>query len=514
MLWLLGIKKKHEKYYMKVANLERKGSISEYQLVNPYLLGQCLNVNVSNFCSAKQNPLEYLKGEYDVKRLLIENNASNRIKEFQIIEIYEDENHKPLLYKAIDRDGNIDIHDISEFSYVKNNSVFGKDINTLPSFVQRKQISDSCEYLKYKIETNDLRDLPVGLFKQYLINAKGFKEGYKSVTNSSFGTEYQIREHMLFNGTATIKLIEYIPKEKNVFMTKQDEISNPYPKERTVGYKSTPLIFLSNLRVMPDFRKNTIEGIYEYYNLKTVKISLPIMPNVFYLYDKYVKSKDMLYLLQLDFNNNITIDIYKNVLPESLFDLPHKFFQEMKIIPFSRNKFPNLDEDNLYIKLWIYTVAILLCWDTYSYPLKKRLKTFIENYQHIYESILSQLVLDIGPEKTLLVMKWLKRNLKINLSSLLGCEGDFIDEYACLFSFTQNEYNLPPELKIYKESTIIAYGGIDKLLEDYNTSYKERKDFIIRELEKIEKTLEEDNSIKIDSSIEKAISRRNREIKR
>lgn len=152
MLLLVGIINKNKKYYMNVVNTESPSTIDNYQLINTFILNNCDNVSSSNFISSKQNPLEYIRGDFDLSRLII--NADNlryRYKDFQITTVYYDKNNKPVLYKSIDRSGNIRIHDISEFEYTKNGSILGDNIDKLPNFVENKPVEDAYEFLKNNI---------------------------------------------------------------------------------------------------------------------------------------------------------------------------------------------------------------------------------------------------------------------------------------------------------------------------------------------------------------------------
>lgn len=247
MILLLGILRRNNKYYMNVINTEKESTIDDYQFINQFILNNCENIRISKFLSARQNPIEYLRGDFDVSRLIVDDSRlRDRIKEFQIIAVYYNEQNEPIIYKSIDRAGNISMHDISEFEYTQNSSILGFDIFNLPKFVERKPLSEAKEYLREYIENQDITDIPVRLLKTCLINEKNFQEGYHTVTKINNGNEYDIHEYMLFNGITTIKLVEYVSKDKKVFMTKQDEISDPYPKERTAGFLSGPIIMLGS----------------------------------------------------------------------------------------------------------------------------------------------------------------------------------------------------------------------------------------------------------------------------
>ena len=499
MLKFLVIINKNKKYYMNVVNTESPSTIDNYQLINTFILNNCDNVSSSNFISSKQNPLEYIRGDFDLSRLII--NADNlryRYKDFQITTVYYDKNNKPVLYKSIDRSGNIRIHDISEFEYTKNGSILGDNIDKLPNFVENKPVEDAYEFLKNNINEKNLAELPVGLAKQYLILVKGFKEGFHTITKVNNGIEYDVHEHLLFNGSITFKLVEYVAKDKKAFMTKQDKISNPYPKERTVGFLSSPIILFGSKRLLIKHCKMNVCSEFEYFNTKATKVCIPLCDEMLPLYDKFVKSKDVLYSWYLNYSNNLSSDIYNNVLPNELFKLPAVFFRTMRNLPASYKKSYKLQQENDSVETWMHTVALLICWQFFQTELKRKMKPLIDSYEEIYAEALRNIVDDIGPKDTLTVMEWTKENLKVALKKLLDDKDISIDEYSCLFSFYQNEFDLPEELRIFSEEAIESYGGVEKLKSDYENQGVLKKQYILDLLDKLDR-VEKDN--KADSNL-------------
>lgn len=502
MILLLGILRRNNKYYMNVINTEKESTIDDYQFINQFILNNCENIRISKFLSARQNPIEYLRGDFDVSKLIVDDlHLRNRIKEYQIITVYYNEQNEPVIYKSIDRAGNISMHDTSEFEYIRNSSILGDDINKLPKFVERKPLCDAKDSLKSYVENQDINDIPVRLLKTYLINEKNFQEGYRTVTKINNGNEYDIHEYMLFNGIITIKLVEYVSKDKKVFMTKQDEISNPYPKERTAGFLSGPIIMLGSKRALSRFCKTGVDTEFEFYNSKTFKLNIPFSEYCINTYDKYIKSKDILFSWQLDLYDNLPIDIYKNILPNEIFKLPNLFYHDMKNIPYGWNSSPNLTRNNIIINLWIYTVALFMCWQYYSASFKKSIMPIMKNYKYIYESALTKLVSEVGPRGALTVMKWTKENLGKRLNNILESDTSCVISNKCLFTFHQNNYDLPEELKIYREETIIEYGGEYILASDYSNANSQRKIYIIRKLDNIEKNLDSDLSLKLEEDV-------------
>lgn len=510
MIILLGILKRNNKYYMIVSDTEKENSLDDYQFINQFILNNCANVWTSKFLSSKQNPLEYLRGDFDVSKLIIDDfKLQNRIKDFQIITVYYDEYNEVTMYKSIDRAGNISIHDISEFEYTKNSCISGNDISNLPKYVERKPVRDAYSFLDSYVENTNITDLPVRLFKNYLISAKNFKEGYHTVTKVNNGIDFKIHEYLLFNGIITIKLIEYVSEDKKIFMTKQDELSNPYPKERTAGFLSSPLILLGTKRAIQRFCKSGIDTEFEYYNSKAIKMSIPFSDETINLYDKYIKSKDTLFSWQLDIFNNIPLDIYKNILPNEIYKLPSIFYRDMKSTPYGIKRSINFTRDNELINTWIYTVCLPICWQFFSNCLKSALKPVMKNYKDIYMNILTRLMSDVGPKDTLTIMKWTEEHLRTNLGVIIGSEIGVVTEFSSLFSFYQNNYDLPPELKIYSEETIAKYGGYDALKRDYSNPNGQMRQFIIKKLEKIEESLDDETPIVISANIDNSLRQLN-----
>ncbi len=490
MLLLLGILKRNNKYFMNIVNTDKEINDDGYQFINPYILNQCVNINVHNFLSNKQNPKEYLRGEFDVNNLIVDDESlRKRVNDYQIISIYYDQDNKPCLYKSIDRAGNISMHDISEFMYTKNSSILGDDINHLPDFVQHKSLEDAYEY--FKNQKLSIADMPVGLAKYYLTLTKGFKEGSHTITKVNHGVPLSVHEYMLFNGTVTMKLIEYVTKDRKVYLTKQDNISNPYPKERTVGFLPSPIVLLGSNRLMKNFCRFGVNTEFTFFNNDKVKLVIPFGNDYIELYEKYMKSKDVHTAWKLNSENNLPEDIYSNILPSEIFKLPKRFYRDMKNMPFSVSRSYRLEEENDNVEKWMHTVSLLLCMQYYSDEFKKRLMPILKNYQVMYEDILKRLVGDIGPRDTLVVMKWFKEHVKREINNIVGSDINVVDNYKCLFTFRQNDFDLPESLGVYKEDTIVNYGGLEKLKMDFELSSNERKTYIINSLEKLEKNLED-----------------------
>lgn len=157
--------------------------------VNLDELKECVNIQVddSKFRSSLQDPSEYIKASYDIKRLIgMELNQ----RDYQVTNVYYDENGTPQLYRTVNSSGIIAMHDISEFSYSKRNSVLGNEIEKLPEFVKKEPLIAAYNWWKEKDKKrkesgnklfpgqfDTYEDMPVKLLYHYLIGVKGFKVG-------------------------------------------------------------------------------------------------------------------------------------------------------------------------------------------------------------------------------------------------------------------------------------------------------------------------------------------------
>ncbi len=166
MILLINVYKKNKHYYMSTVDTNCIGELTT-RLVNAYNLGECSNIRVQRFISSKQNPVEYLRGDFAVSRLIVENSSfQEKANDFQVVTVYHQDD-KPCLYLTVDRMGKFSLHDVSELDYAKN-SIFGSRIDSLPSFVEHKSVTCAYEYLQM-LDVAKIKDMPVGLFKQYLL---------------------------------------------------------------------------------------------------------------------------------------------------------------------------------------------------------------------------------------------------------------------------------------------------------------------------------------------------------
>lgn len=114
-------------------------------------LQECSNVkvDVNNFKSIEQNPEEYLEAEFDVNKLI---GWGRNNKDFQITNVYYDENNQPQLYRLVNSSGYVSMHDISELEYRKGSSLYGQTLEELPNFVRKEPLSNAYNWWKAKDE--------------------------------------------------------------------------------------------------------------------------------------------------------------------------------------------------------------------------------------------------------------------------------------------------------------------------------------------------------------------------
>lgn len=67
-------------------------------------LKECVNIQVadSKFRSSLQNPSEYIKASYDIKRLIC---MGLNQRDYQVTNVYYDENGNPQLYRTVNSSG-------------------------------------------------------------------------------------------------------------------------------------------------------------------------------------------------------------------------------------------------------------------------------------------------------------------------------------------------------------------------------------------------------------------------
>ncbi len=490
MILLLSIYKKNREYYVDMVDTEHKKETVHSQLVNSHILKECQNINVCNYKNPRQYPLEYMKGNFDTSKLLVtEKNKKDKERDFQILTVYYKNENEPCLYQAIDRTGKISLHDISELEYTKN-SIFGNDIRALPLFVQHKSIESAYEELK-KLEKEKLHELPCNLFKQYLLYIKGFQEGYYTITEINNGVDLTIHEQMLFNGSATIKLIECIPKKKTMYLTKQDALVSPYPKERTVGFMTNDILLIGSSVLIASNISKENEIKFGSFNKNGVIITLPLSFQSLDLIEKINRAKRMYVGWHLNAKGNFPKELYNHILPNELFKIPNRFYHEMKSKPFNTRLY--LAKENDCIDLWIHTVALYFSWQYFTPSFKQKMKPILRELHQMIQQTLKDLVCKLGPTDALYVMKWTKEHMKKALEALASSneleneEIVKIDDEEALFSFYQNDYKLPESLKVYSTETIDRYGGEQKVKEDYINATPYKQQYIINTLETIEK---------------------------
>ena len=496
MILLINVYKKNKHYYMSTVDTNCIGELTT-RLVNAYNLGECSNIRVQRFISSKQNPVEYLRGDFAVSRLIVENSSfQEKANDFQVVTVYHQDD-KPCLYLTVDRMGKFSLHDVSELDYAKN-SIFGSRIDSLPSFVEHKSVTCAYEYLQM-LDVEKIKDMPVGLFKQYLLYVKGFEEGYHTITKINNGVACSIHEHLLFKGSATIRLVEYIPENKKTYLTKQDFIANPYPLERTVGsfINSIDLVTSANLPLRILFK----EGIaISSYDTKSLHISLPVSSYGLKKVESFCNSKQLYEGWHLDHKTNMPKETYANILPHEFFELPKRFYFNM------RNKlFPNLFSSNLrkeseVIDMWFHTIAFYSCWTFYSHSFKKKLRFIMKGYSNMYTCALANLIQNLGPRDALYIMKWTEEHLAQTLKRVTGLtpSGDIITYDGAIdpsfFTFAQNSYDLPEILKVYSTETIDQY-GLENLKNELSGLNTDKQRVIINRLEEIEKSIQKGNKI-------------------
>ncbi len=486
MILLLSLYKKKREYYMDLVDTEQNPVHVHSQLVNLHLLKECHNIHVHNYKHSRQNPLEYIKSNFDVSKLIIKEEEKNdRERDFQIISIYYDDN-TPCLYRSIDRTGKISIHDISELEYARN-SLYGQDIRSLPLWVEHKPIKCAYQYLK-ELESVKLEELPCRLFKQYLQKVRGFEESFNTVTEINNGTLLEIHEQMLNFGSAMIKLVECIPKDKKTYLTKQDALVSPYPKERTVDFLTTTITLVASHHLLTSNHAKENDIKFGPFNKKAFVMTFPLSFQGLDLLETFNKGKTMYRGFHLNSKGQIPKEIYAYLLPNELFKMPNHFYHEMKNKPFNTNA--QLKRESEWINQWMYAIALYYSWQYYTFPFKQKMRNVFKVLPEVIQDALTNLVYHLGPKDALYIMKWTKKHIMEVLESIVSLDSQkekVLIEEDLLFTFYQNDFDLPECLRVYSEETVNQYGGEEKLKEDYMNSTHTKQMSIINALESIEK---------------------------
>lgn len=472
----------------------------EWEKVDIQKLAECSNIEVDqdNFRSSLQAPKEYLKADFDLLKSI---GWQRGEKSFFVTDIYYDEDNHPQLYRTVNSNGYISMHDISEFEYRKFDSILGKDLEQLPKFVRKSSLEDAYEWWRKRDEAAKnskseffssafevYEDTPVKLLYHYLTGVKGFKEGYHTVTEmeENHSSEF-LHEYMLFKDTANIKLSESIPKDNDIHILHtyggylgRDE--DPYPNNRKLRYYGAEMSMICSKENFPEFDLYNDPTSSRSYDAEGIGITLSYRNGLISAYNQIESAGCIQENWRLGQHGDIFGMTVHTLLPEELSLLGARLQSEKEGVVYghvsTHGQFSTLNTDS-----WIRSVALALSTKYYSEDLKNKITPILDSYLSYYNHGLDQLIDSLGSTDAYYTMQWTKDNSKEVLKRISKVMPDgnleksdigFVDEIKELFTFARNDYDLPDWLRIYEPEVIKGLGGVD-LLKDLITTRGEEE---------------------------------------
>ncbi len=476
-----GLRNDEVPYQMFIVDVDAMEPIKqEWVELKPEVLNSCSNVrvNLGSYKSITQNPAEYLEAEFDVKKL-IDTTVNN--SEYQIINIYTDESGSPILYRTINASGEVKMHHISEFEYKKKFSIYGEDLNALPSYVKTSSIKDAYEWWRKKDKVKEKKrtrfayenfdtceNMPVQLLYHYLTGVKGFELGYHTITDihEKNVRREKLHEYFLFKGTANIKLKESMPlypeetKEPVAFFGNKD----PYPDTQKLGYYGAMMSLICNRKNYPAFDIYTRPTSEVNFDKEGIEVTIDITDGGMGIYNKYEETGCIEDKWRLSEDYNFFGVSLTNLLPDKLIELSKKFQNEKERIEDGHWGIKNTSE-------WFKVMTLALSTQFYSPELRNKLGEILKDFQMLFSKKLADMIDKISAKDTLEVMKWAEENVSTPLQNIsyLKENGTIqkasaaIDQMKNLFTFKRNSFDLPDWLQIYTPETIESLGGVEYL---------------------------------------------------
>lgn len=492
-----GIKSENVPYQMFIVDVDSiEPTRQEWEVVTPNGLASCSNirVNLGNYKGITQNPIEYLEAEFDLNKLI---DISANQNEFQIINVYKDEIGEPVLYRTVNSLGEVEIHHISELAYKKMYSVYGENLEALPSYVKTTTLKDAYDWWtkkdKVKINRRATRfvyenfdtheDMPVQLLYHYLTGVKGFKLGYHTITdiNERYSPSSKLHEYLLLNGTANIKLKESIPtieqeiEEVAIFGNK-----DPYPDTRKLGYYGATMSLICNRKNYPAFdyySKPTSEANYD---KDGIEVTIDLTDGNMAVYNKCEEAHCISDVWRIGENNNFFGVTLSNLLTDKLGELSKKFQNEKERVEFGHWSSANTND-------WFQVMAFALSTQFYTKELRNKLTEILNNFQYLFSSKLAEMIDKISAKDSLETMKWAEENVEKIMQNISYMKEDesiqisnvTIEQMKNLFTFKRNTFDLPDWLQIYSPDTIEKLGGVDYLNQFIATRGEESSELFL-----------------------------------
>ncbi len=526
-----GLRNEQEPYQMLIVDVDNlEEGRPEWQQVKPEILNSCANirVNLGSYQSILQNPVEYLEAEFDVSKLI---DVSINNREYQIINIYEDEGGNTVLYQTANASGEIEMHHISEFPYKKKFSIYGENMEELPSYVKPSTLSEAYDWWSKKDKVNiknkktrfayenfdTTEDMPVQLLYHYLIGVKGFELGYHTITDiTEKEKQEKLHEYFLFNGSANIKLKESMPVNEDEIEVSFYGNKDPYPDKQKLGYYGATMSLICDCRNYPAFDVYTRPTSEISYDKEGIEVTVDIIDGCMGVYNRYEEAGCIAPDWRIGEHKNIFGVTLANLLPDKLANLSKQLESEKERIVYGHWSSYNTND-------WFQVMGLALSSQYYTPELRNKLSEILREYQTIFASKLTELISRISAKDTLEVMKWAEDHIENVMEDISFIrEGGNVqksnvtmEQMKNLFTFKRNNLELPDWLQIYSADTIEKLGGVaylkqfirtrgeesaesylsiwaEKLESDQRYAAREHKDDLFPGLENVqERTIEE-----------------------
>lgn len=493
-----GVKRENVPYQMFVVDVDSiEPSKQEWEELNPAGLASCSNVrvNLGNYKSIVQNPLEYLEAEFDLSKLV---DVSANQTEFQIINVYKDEIGDPILYRTVNSLGEVKIHHITELPYNKVFSVYGDDVTKLPSYVKTLGLKDAYDWWakkdKAKIHKRTTRfvyenfdtneGMPVQLLYHYLVGVKGFKLGYHTITenNEKYSDGKKLHEYFLFKGTANVKLKESISAIENPVTEEVGIFGNkdPYPDTRKLGYYGATISMVCNRKNYPTFDYYCKPTSETNYDKEGIEVTIDITDGNMAVYNKFEDAKCISKDWRIGDNGNFFGVTLTNLLTDKLGELSEKFQNEKERVKYGHWQTANTND-------WFQVMAFALSAQYYTKELRSSLSEILNDFQYLFSSKLADMIVKISAKDALETMKWAEENVEKAIEDISFMKEDesiqktnvTVDQMKNLFTFKRNAFDLPDWLQIYSPETIEKLGGVDYLKQIIATRGEESAELFL-----------------------------------
>lgn len=489
---VFGNDKSYRMFIVDIDEITNEIKSFDWEELDVEKLNECVNirVNIQNFKNNIQNPSEYIDADFDIERL---NCCGGKQKYFQITNVYYDEFNQPQLYRAVNLDGYVSMHDISELEYRKAFSILGETLKELPPFVKKEPLSSAYEWWKAKEEASKKSEdsffseqfevyesMPVKILYHYLTGVKGFEVGYHTQTKINEGYLSEIQhEYLLYKDTANIKLRESVPVEDTKYSFYYDYgmlgDKDPYPDKRMIKYYGAEMSIICNNENYPTFDIYRSPSSQFSCDKDGIVVGIDYRNGLLHIYNKLEASGCISKDWRLSEYRSLFGMTNYSLLPEELALLSAKLQSQKEgtiynhVMSATHGHWSTFNTDD-----WIRTSILPIATQFYSPELRKKLSPIFENYQTLYIKELRKLIEEMGAKDALETMKWTKKASKEALKniSLVKPDGslqkanvDVVDQMSNLYTYKRNNYFLPDWLQIYSPQTIEALGGVELLQE-------------------------------------------------